>query len=95
MNAASYANDKGSYASNQGDYAKNLADHPAYIGNDNYWYIWNYDSQQYVKSSPAKGDDLHWDEMTEEEKEELAQSVIAQLAFATPETCASIVDELV
>ena len=95
VNAASYANDKGGYASNQGDYAKNLADHPAYIGNDNYWYIWNYDSQQYVKSSPAKGDDLHWDEMTEEEKEELAQRAIAQLVFATPETCASIVDELV
>ena len=94
-NAASYANDKGGYASNQGDYAKNLADHPAYIGNDNYWYIWNYDSQQYVKSSPAKGDDLHWDEMTEEEKEELAQKAIAQIVFATPETCASIVDELV
>lgn len=41
-----------------------------------------------------KGDDLHWEDMSEEDREELAQSVLDSLVFATTGTCESIVDEL-
>jgi len=83
---ASLANEKAGYAQTQGDYAKNMADHPAYIGDGtngdlNFWYVWNYATQQYVKDIYAKGDDLHYDEMTQQEKEDLAQTVLSTLAF--------------
>ena len=41
-----------------------------------------------------KGDDLHWEDMSEEDREELAQRVLDSLVFATTGTCESIVDEL-
>jgi hypothetical protein len=41
-----------------------------------------------------KGEDLHWEDMSEEEKEELAQKVVGTLVFASAETCESIIDEL-
>lgn len=89
-------------ANTQANRAKEWADHPPYIadgtqahpGDLNYWYIWNDVTDTYVKSPYAKGDDLHWDEMTPEEKQALAQSVLEQLVFATEETCEDIIDEL-
>lgn len=45
-----------------------------------------------------KGDDLHWDEMTTEEKDEferkVAEEVAEQIVFASDETCEDIIDEL-
>lgn len=89
-------------ANTQANRAKEWADHPPYIadgtaahqGDLNYWYIWNNVSETYVKSPYAKGDDLHWDEMTPEEKQALAQLVLEQLVFATEQTCEDIVSEL-
>lgn len=89
-------------ANTQANRAKEWADHPPYIadgtqahpGDLNYWYIWDDVNDTYVKSPYAKGDDLHWDEMTPEEKQALAQSVLEQLVFATEETCEDIIDEL-
>ena len=89
-------------ANTQANRAKEWADHPPYIadgteahpGDLNYWYIWNDVTDTYVKSPYARGDDLHWEEMTPEEKQALAQSVLEQLVFATEETCEDIIDEL-
>ena len=60
----------------------------------NYWYIWDETNDTYVKSPYAKGDNLHWDEMSEQEKEDLSEKVLERLTFATDETCESIIDEL-
>ena len=83
----------------QSAYAKNMADHPAYIadgtdGDANYWYIWDYASQQYVKDAYAKGDDLNYDDMAAGEKAALASMVAQELVFATTGTCEDIIDEL-
>lgn len=88
-NATTAANNAATYANNQGNYSKNMADHPAYIGEDNYWYIWNYAQQKYVKSSYAKGDDLDWESMTEEEKQALADEVLSRIAFDSKPTSGS------
>lgn len=88
-NATTAANNAAAYANTQGNYSKNMADHPAYIGEDNYWYIWNYAQQKYVKSSYAKGDDLDWDSMTEEEKQALADEVLSRIAFDSKPTSGS------
>lgn len=77
---AGLADDKATYAQNQGDYAKELADHPPYIadgtqakpGDVNYWYIWNHATQTYVKDAYARGSDLDYSSMTEQEKQDLA-----------------------
>lgn len=69
-------------------------ENPPYVGEDNFWYIYDTTTQQYVKSNYAKGDDLHWDEMSEQEKEDLSERVLAELVFATVETCEDIIDEL-
>jgi len=89
-------------ANTQAGRAKSWADHPPYIadgtqahpGDLNYWYLWNESSERYVKSPYAKGDDLHWDEMSDAEKQELARSVRDAIVFATTPTCQSIIDEL-
>lgn len=86
----------------QANRAKLWADHPPYIadgtqqhqGDLNYWYIWSESLNQYVKSPYAKGDDLHWEEMSEQEKEDLAQRVLSELVFASIQTCEDIIDEL-
>ena len=66
--------------------------HPPYIGDDNYWYLWDFTTHQYVKDTYAKGDDLHWDEMSAAEKEELAQAVTDHIALATEADVRGIVD---
>lgn len=38
-------------------------------------------TQRYVKSAYAKGDNLHYDEMSQQEKEDLAQLVQSQISF--------------
>lgn len=69
--------------------------HQPYIGEDDYWYIYNTTNDRYVRSVYAKGDDLHWEEMSQAEKEDLARRVLANLTFASADTCRSIVDELI
>ena len=81
---AGYANDQGDYAKAQGDYAKNMADHPAYIGTDNFWYLWDYASQKYVKYSYAKGDNLDFTTMTQAEYEQLVLDVKAACTVDMP-----------
>ena len=82
------------YAKNQGDYAKNMADHPAYVGMDDYWYLWDYATQAYVKGPYAKGDDLDYSTMTPEEIQRLVDNIKADLVFASVQTCEDIIDEL-
>lgn len=94
---AGYAETQGDYAKQQGDYAKSWNDHPPYIGNGtngdlNYWYVWV--NATYIRSVYAKGDDLDWSTMTEQEKDDLAARVLAQLTFASVQTCEDIIDEL-
>lgn len=96
---ASYAKSQGDYAKAQGDYAKDWNDHPPFIGNgttgdENYWYIWNAQAKTYQKSAYATGDDIDWSTMTEEQRADLVRQVKEDLAFATVETCESIIDEL-
>ena len=88
------AQTQGNYAKSEGDRAKNFNDHPAYIGNDNYWYLWDYTTQAYVKAAYAKGDDLDYSTMTPEEYQRLIDNIKADLVFASDETCADIIDEL-
>ncbi|MBR6291207.1 MAG: hypothetical protein IKR33_00240 [Bacteroidales bacterium] len=49
---------------------------------------------QNAQQKGDKGDDLHWEDMSEEDREELAQSVLDSLVFADVATCESIIDEL-
>lgn len=79
------------YANDQGDYAKNMADHPAYLadgtsahpGDAGYLYSWDYTTQQYVKGARLS---IDFDSMTQEQKEELAQAVLAAIGFDTVPT---------
>lgn len=102
--AATLANNKAGYAETQGDYAKAQGDimkawneHQPYIGDGttgdaDYWYIWV--NGAYVKSVYAKGDDLHYDEMTQQEKDDLAARAAASILSASIQTCEDIIDEL-
>lgn len=74
-------------------------EHQPYVGDGttgdaNYWYIWDSENYTYVRSVYAKGDDLHWDEMSEQEKEDLARRVLAELVFATVEETKAAINEL-
>lgn len=96
---AQYATEQGDYAKLQGDKAKNLNEHPAYIadgtadkpGDANYWYVWDYLSQQYIRAAYAKGDDLDYSTMTEADLQRLIDNIKADLVFATPAECRAIV----
>ena len=60
--------------------------HPPYIGDGttgdpNYWYLYNLATQQYIKGPYAKGEDLDWDDMSQEDKDALAQTVLDHIAF--------------
>lgn len=73
-------------------------EHPPYIGDGtngekNYWYVWI--DHEYVKSSYAKGDDIDWTTMSQEEYERLVDNVKQDLVFSSVGTCEDIVDELV
>ena len=96
---AALANTKAVYAEEQGDYAKNMAEHPAYIadgttGDLNYWYVWDYTTQQYVRSAYAKGDDLNWDSITPEELQRLIDNVKEDLVVASVSEAVQAVSEL-
>lgn len=72
-------------------------EHPPYIGDGrtgekNYWYVWV--NHEYVRSAYAKGDDIDWNTMTQEEYERLVENVKQDLVFATAYTCEDIIDEL-
>lgn len=53
--AATNADNAADNAGNEAAKAKNMNDHPAYIGDDDYWYFWDYDNQEYVKGEYARG----------------------------------------
>lgn len=53
--AAGNANEKATQAGNEADRAKNMNDHPPYVGDDDYWYLWDYTSQQYIRGEYARG----------------------------------------
>lgn len=53
--AAIAADNAADNAGNEAAKAKNMNDHPAYIGDDDYWYFWDYDNQEYVKGEYARG----------------------------------------
>lgn len=94
-----HAEEQGDYAKQQGDYAKEWNDHPPYVGDGttgdkNYWYLYDITTQQYVKGPYAKGDDIDWNTMTDEEYERLVENVKADLVDASVQTCEDIVDEL-
>lgn len=50
--------------------------------------------QLFVGEKGEKGDSLHYEDMTELEKQELANDIFSELEFASIETCESIIDEL-
>lgn len=52
---AAIAAQQAQYAKTQGDRAKNLSDHAPYVGEDDYWYLWNETEQQYVRGEYARG----------------------------------------
>lgn len=53
---ANYAQTKGDYAKNQGDFANAMGTHPPMIGEDGYWYNYDYATDEYVKTQIyAKG----------------------------------------
>ena len=62
------------------DLAEEYNSHPPYIadgtqakpGDVNYWYIWNHATQTYGKDAYARGSDLDYSSMTEQEKQDLA-----------------------
>lgn len=60
--------------------ADGTQEHP---GDANYWYTYDPSTEQYVKGPYAKGDNLDWASMTEQEKEDLVHRVLNALSFAT------------
>lgn len=94
---SAYAKQQGDYAKGQGDVMKAWNEHQPYIGNGitgdaNYWYIWV--DGRYVKSVYAKGDDLDYSTMTEQERQRLIDNIKEDLIFASEQTCADIITEL-
>lgn len=74
-------------------------DHPPFIGDGrtgdkNYWYLYDITTSQYIKGPYAKGDDIDWTTMSQEEYERLVENVKQDLVFATAYTCEDIIDEL-
>lgn len=85
----------------ESDHAASQAwnEHPPYIGDgrtgdENYWYLYDVTIGQYVKGPYAKGDDIDWTTMSQEEYERLVENVKQDLVFATDVTCEDIIDEL-
>lgn len=78
----------------QTDIAEEYNQHPPYIGNDNYWYLYNTTTHAYVRAAYAKGNDLDYSTMTPEEVQMLIDNIKADLIVASIETCESIIDEL-
>ena len=77
--------------------SQELNEHPPFIGDGrngdlNYWYVWV--NHEYVKSAYAKGDNIDWSTMTQEEYERLVENVKEDLVFASDATCENIIDEL-
>lgn len=86
------AAERGAAAAAMAAYARLMGDNPPRVGkslpngdpNDNFWYYFvpneTLDGGSYVKSNVyAKGDDLSWDDMTQEEREALASLILDTL----------------
>lgn len=92
-----------SRASTAADVCEAWNTHPPYIadgtalhpGDVNYWYLYDTAASQYVKGAYAKGDDLDYDSMTPEEKQQLIDNIKADLVFASDETCQAAASEIV
>ena len=92
-----------SRASTAADVCEAWNTHPPYIadgtalhpGDVNYWYLYDTAASQYVKGAYAKGDDLDYDSMTPEEKQQLIDNIKADLVFASDETCQAAAGEIV
>ena len=55
----------------------NITNHPTCVSDDYYVMIWDYDTQEYVKTTIyLKGEGLEWGRMTDEEKQQLADMVM-------------------
>ena len=52
---AAIAAEQAQYAKAEGDRAKDWSDHAPYVGEDDYWYLWNEEQQQYVRGEYARG----------------------------------------
>lgn len=95
VNATNNANTQANRAKGWADHAPYVADGSSdYPGDLDYWYLWDEETGLYVKSRYAKGDNLHWDEMSEEEKAALADKVLDEIIWATTQTCEDIIEEL-
>ena len=83
------------YANEQGDWAKLWGDHPPRVNPaTNYWQYYNPATEQYEDTDIyAKGDDLHYSEMTDAEKEALARIIISQLSYEPISTAGAMWDE--
>ena len=77
-----------------GTLSKVLLEHQPYVGEDDFWYIWNEGTQAYVKGRYAKGDDLDYNTMTPEEYQRLVENVKSSVLFASVKTCEDIINEL-
>ena len=87
-------------ANNAAAHSENLNAHPAFIGDGttgdlNYWYLWDYTGQEYVKGPYSKGDNLDYGNMTPEQQQALVDAIKAELVIATSETCGDIIDEII
>ena len=89
--ATALANTKAQYAETQGDRAKGYNDHPWEIRQDGYIWVWDEASQRMSKTNKMI---ISFDELTEEQKEELIRTFYESLVFASQQTCMDIIDEL-
>ena len=74
-------------------------ENPPYIGDGttgdlNYWYLYDAKTEQYVKGPYAKGEDIDWSTISQEDYQRLVENVKEDLVFADADTCRSIVSEL-
>lgn len=89
--AAALANTKAQYAETQGDRGKGYNDHPWEIRNDGYIYVWDETTEQMVRTNKMI---IDFEDLTEEQKEELIRTFYESLVFASQQTCMDIIDEL-
>ena len=81
----------GTYAKQQGDRAKGYNDHPWEIRSDGYIYVWNESTQAMKKTNKMI---IDFSDLTEAQRQAIAQSFYDTLVIASVQTCEDIVTEL-
>ena len=81
-----YAKDQGDYAKSEGNRAKGYNDNPWEIRDDGFIYVWDEDTQTMIKTNKMI---INFDDLTEEQKQELIDLFFETLMFDESPTAGS------